>query len=217
MINNKETRLLNQPEPRIGQNGLNKVEGLLTSPIKLKAINSKEPYFWAFFQLEGIPSEIPVIFKVDSGEPTPPPIPPRRKILLEGKWADSPTSSRPSFTCWAFEVISNPPPLTLKDLKDQINSLLSTSLEKQSEWKQRTDYLFRKKKDLEDLEKLTNLGSEYLSAYLLLRKAFYSNYQGNLLPLNQWNPEEYLAKLASEIEEIAQNIRAYQSKEKDLF
>jgi hypothetical protein len=59
------------------------------------------------------------------------------------------------------------------------------------------------------------LGDKYLEAYLLLKSASYANYQDNLLPhtSNLVYPEEYLAKLQSEIEEIAQYIRAYQSKE----
>jgi NTP pyrophosphatase (non-canonical NTP hydrolase) len=50
-------------------------------------------------------------------------------------------------------------------------------------------------------------------AYLLLRRAAYSNYQNNLLPHNQFNQEEYLTKISQEIEEVAQHIRAYQAKE----
>jgi hypothetical protein len=52
-------------------------------------------------------------------------------------------------------------------------------------------------------------------AYLLLQKAHYANYQDNLLPDTPdfHNPEEYLTKIQGEIEEIAQQVRAYQSKE----
>ena len=225
------------------QKGLSQVEGILTSPIKLKGAGSQEPYFWAFFQLEGLNQDIPVIFKIPDcpecgkgqgqvkvgreiracklcyltqgksyGKPE---IPPRAKVLLKGTWSESLTSPRPSFTCQEYQILANPPPLTLKDLKEQVSQLLSISLEKKKEWQGRTDFLFRKQKDLQEIEKLTKLGSEYLSAYLLLRKAFYANYQDNLLhvtgPLD--NQEEYLTKLQGEIEEVAQNIRAYQSKE----
>ena len=194
--------------------GLAKVEGILTSPIKLKQ-SPNEAYFWAFFQLEGINQDIPIIFKVKcpAGNLHRPIIPTRAKVLLIGQWSESLTSSRPSFTCSHYKVLTNPPPLTLKSLQAEISSLLSTSLEKQNEWKQRTDYLFKKKRDLEDLEKLTSLGSEYLQAYLLIRRAYYANYQDNLLPLNHWNQEEYLAKLSKEIEEVAHNIRAYEAKQ----
>jgi hypothetical protein len=48
---------------------------------------------------------------------------------------------------------------------------------------------------------------------LLIRRAYYANYQDNLLPLNHWNQEEYLAKLSKEIEEVAHNIRAYEAKQ----
>lgn len=146
-----------------------------------------------------------------------PEIPLRAKVRLEGKWAESPNSNRASFTCTIYEILAEPPPITIKSLREQISSLLTTSLEKKQEWNQRTDYLFRKQKDLSEIDKLTKLGAEYLSAYLLLRRAFYANYQDNLLAdtAHLTHQEEYLAKLASEIEEIAQHIRAYQSKDHD--
>ena len=88
MKNIKETRLLNQPEPRIGQKSLSKVEGILTSALELKEPRNSNPYYYAFFQLEGIDQDIPVIFKLDSSvdpsEQTPPAIPLRTKVLLEG-------------------------------------------------------------------------------------------------------------------------------------
>jgi len=201
------------------KNGLAKVEGILTSSIKLK----NQEYFWAFFQLEGITQDIPVIFKldssVDSSEQSPPYIPLRAKVLLEGKWADmsmrQTNSTRPSFTCLAWQIISNPPPITIKSLREQINHLLNTSKDKKQEWQQRTDQLFKKLETLKDLEKLAKLGVQYLQAYLLLKSASYANYQDNLLPhtSNLIHQEEYLAKISSEIEEIAQHTRAYQSKE----
>jgi hypothetical protein len=208
------------------QKGLSKVEGILTSAIQFKyetEIDYEEEktnaYCYAFFQLEGIDTEIPVIFKLDNCSDNPeadkPDIPPRAKVLLEGKWANSDNSNRPSFTCWAYQILANPSPPTIKSLREQISSLLTTSLEKQSEWKQRTDYLFRKRKDLEELDKLDKLPFEYLQAYLLLRQAHYANYQDNLLQhaTDLDNAEAYLTKIQAEIEEIAQHIRAYQSKE----
>jgi hypothetical protein len=49
----------------------------------------------------------------------------------------------------------------------------------------------------------------------LLKSAFYANYQDNLLPhtADLTNYDHYLTKISSEIEEIAQHIRAYQSKD----
>jgi len=253
MKNIKETRLLNQPEPRIGQKSLSKIEGILTSSIQLKQLKNKA-YYLAFFQLEGLEQDIPVIFKLatpcldcenakticqalikhskskceecrephteDCLEENKPNIPPKAKLLLEGHWADMSmrqpnNSTRPSFTCLAWEIIANPPPLTIKSLREQISSLLTTSLEKQTEWKQRVDYLFQRLNYLKDLDQLSKLGSKYLQAYLLLKSASYANYQDNLLPhtTDLTNYDQYLTKLQSEIEEIAQNIRAYQSKE----
>ena len=64
--------------------GLAKVEGILTSSLQLKQLKN-EAYYLAFFQLEGITQDIPVIFKLDSAsEPTPPDISPKSKVLLEG-------------------------------------------------------------------------------------------------------------------------------------
>ena len=217
-------------------NGLSKVEGIITSAVKLQELLEGKSYYWIFFALEGLKeTEIPVIFRLEkpcpycplvgtqkckwSGcgylKPSQPNIPPRSKILLKGTWAESLNSNRPSFTCSAYEILISPPPLTIKDLKEQISSLLSTSLDKKQEWQARTDYLFKKQKDLQELEKLSKLGPQYLQAYLLLKSASYANYQDNLLPLttNLTQQEEFLAKLAQEIEEIAYQIRAYQSKE----
>ena len=64
MNNIKETRLLNQPEPRIGQKSLSKVEGVITSALELKEPRNSNPYYLAFFQLEGLNQDIPVIFKL---------------------------------------------------------------------------------------------------------------------------------------------------------
>ena len=196
------------------QNGLNKVEGIITSPIKLKELKEGQSYYWAFFQLEGLDQDIPVIFKNKWGSLAKPGIPLRSKVLLTGQWSESPNSTRPSFTCTIYEILAEPPPITIKDLREQINSLLNTSKDKKAEWTQRTDQLFKKLETLKDLEKLSKLGSKYLAAYLLLKSAHYANYQDNLLPHtgNLVYQEEYLAKLASEIEEVAHHIQAYEAK-----
>jgi uncharacterized protein YukE len=49
----------------------------------------------------------------------------------------------------------------------------------------------------------------------LLKSASYANYQDNLLQhtTDLTNYDHYLTKLQSEIEEIAQHVRAYQAKE----
>ena len=76
-------REVGQKSPK---NNLAKVEGILTSKIELKVKPRNDSfYFYAFFQLEGITQDIPVIFKLDSAsEPTPPAIPLRGKLLVEG-------------------------------------------------------------------------------------------------------------------------------------
>src|SRR3954452_10224591 len=96
MINNKvKARPAEKPLVQTHQEpttdipkGLNKIEGIITSKIELKYQNN-QPYYLAFFALEGISNQdIPVIFKLDSSEnleQNQPNIPPRAKVLLEGK------------------------------------------------------------------------------------------------------------------------------------
>jgi hypothetical protein len=89
MKNIKEKRLLNQPEPRTGQKSLSKVEGILTSAIQIKyEPHTNRVYCYAFFQLEGLNQDIPVVFKLDKSvadlEENKPNIPPKAKLLLEG-------------------------------------------------------------------------------------------------------------------------------------
>jgi hypothetical protein len=89
MKNIKEKRLLNQPEPRTGQKSLSKIEGIITSAIQIKyEPENNKVYCYAFFQLEGLDQDIPVIFKLDKSvadlEANKPNIPPRAKLLLEG-------------------------------------------------------------------------------------------------------------------------------------
>ena len=96
MINNKVTKLvLDNLEQKIqegkftpkSKNNLSKVEGILTSSIQLKQLKNKA-YYLAFFQLEGLNQDIPVVFKLDSSvadlEANKPNIPSRTKLLLEG-------------------------------------------------------------------------------------------------------------------------------------
>jgi hypothetical protein len=194
----------------------NKIEGILTSPIQTKTDlaepqNQWATYYLAFFQFEGLNQDIPVIFRLkNNSKPT---IPLQAKVLLEGQWADSSLSPRPSFTCSAYEISANPPPPTIKSLREQLHHLLPASLEKQKEWKNRVDYLFKKQKDLTKIEKITKLGSKYLEAYLLLKSASYANYQNNLLHLTTDLTQQapYLAKISQEIEEMAYHIRAYEA------
>lgn len=223
MINNKiikaspAKKQIQTNQEQATQKGLSKVEGILTSPLQINWPKEGTPYYLGFFQLEGLEQDIPTIFKLDSDEnwaENKPDIPPKAKVLLEGKWANSDNSPRPSFTCLAYQIITTPPPPTIKSLREQISQLLKVSLEKQSEWKKRTDYLFKRVDYLNDLQKLTKLGDRYLAAYLLLKSADYANYQDNLLPhtVNLVYFQEYLAKIQSEIEDIAFQIRAYEAK-----
>ncbi len=71
------------------KNNLSKVEGVITSAIQIKYEPEKNKvYCYAFFQLEGLEQDIPVIFKLDRAvadlEANKPNIPPKSKLLLEG-------------------------------------------------------------------------------------------------------------------------------------
>src|ERR1043165_29138 len=79
MINNKETArpakkqlVTDQAKDKFNPaNQLSKIEGIITSPIKLKEPREAPPYFWAFFQLEGIDQDIPVIFRLKDNSECP--------------------------------------------------------------------------------------------------------------------------------------------------
>ena len=71
------------------KNNLSKVEGVITSAIQIKYEPEKNKvYCYAFFQLEGLEQDIPVVFKLDRAvadlEENKPNIPPKSKLLLEG-------------------------------------------------------------------------------------------------------------------------------------
>jgi len=183
------------------------IKGILTSRIE-KRIKDKETYSYGFFQIEGQSQEIPVIFKGGGKHG----ILIGSQVELTGTWANS-NQSRPSFTCQAYQILADPPQPTLKSLQKTLQPLLATCLEKKSEWTTRTDYLFKKKKDLEEIERMTKLGSTYLKAYLLTKQAFYANYQTEHLEQADFSLETYLARINSELERESSQIQAYLRKE----
>ena len=61
---------------------------------------------------------------------------------------------------------------------------------------------------------MTQLGSTYLTAYLLTKQAFYANYQTEHLEQANFSLETYLARINSELERETSHIQAYLSKEK---
>ena len=179
-----------------------KIQGLLTSRIE-----TKQDYYYGFFKLEAHEQDIPVIFKGNK--------PDLRKgceVLLAGDWSQG--KERPSFTCSSYELIANPPQPTLKSLQQSLQPLLATCLEKKSEWTTRTDFVFKKKKDLEEIERMSKLGSTYLTAYLLTKQAFYANYQSEHLEQADFSWETYLARINSELERESSQVQAYLSKER---
>ena len=72
----------------------------------------------------------------------------------------------------------------------------------------------KKKKDLEEIERMSKLGATYLKAYLLTKQAFYANYQSEHLEQADFSLETYLARIASELDRESSHVQAYLSKEK---
>jgi len=178
------------------------ITGILTSRIE-----TKKDYYYGFFKFPEPNQEVPVIFKENK-----PAILKGTQVQLEGTWATSP-GTRPSFTCQAYQILADPPQPTLKSLQKTLQPLLSTCLEKKSEWTTRTDYLFKKKRDLEEIERMSKLGATYLKAYLLTKQAFYANYQSEHLEQADFSLETYLARINSELDRESSHIQAYLRKE----
>jgi len=179
------------------------IQGILTSRIEKR--NTNEPYYYGFFKFPNQELEIPVIWKekpiITKGD----------EVLLTGSWANSNNSDRPSFTCHAYEIITNPPPLTTKSLREQIQPLITTSLDKKTEWTQRTDFLFRKLDELKKIEELSKSGNEYLQAYLLLKNLDYSASHDGKLTLENFTQERYLERIQTELENTEKRVSVYQN------
>ncbi|KLL02959.1 MAG: hypothetical protein MRECE_35c011 [Mycoplasmataceae bacterium CE_OT135] len=182
-----------------------KIQGILTSRIETRE-KGRETYHYGFFQVLDQEQEIPVIFK------SKPEIPKGSEVELRGNWAKS-NGNRPSFTATAYQILSNPPELTPKELREQIHSLLTPALKEKAQWTQTVDFLFNKLKALEKLEKMSKLGEQYLTAYLLTKSARYANYQTELLKHTDFTPEKYLKTLAWELETLEKQIKAISRKE----
>ena len=181
-----------------------KIQGILTSRIETK--NKDETYYYGFFKLKDQEPEIPVIFK------TKPAISKGSQVELTGNWAHS-NSSRPSFTCSNYQILKDPPLLTIQSLREQIQPLISTSIQTKNQWNQTTDFLFRKWEELKKIEQLSQLGSQYLQAYLLLKNVDYSASTDGKLELESFDQAKYLSRIASELEPIENQIKALQNKE----
>ncbi|RHZ37315.1 hypothetical protein [endosymbiont GvMRE of Glomus versiforme] len=186
------------------------ITGTLTSRIETRETRT-EPYYYGFFKFPNLEQEIPIIFKDQKGHYKPT-ISKGSEVKLTGKWSQS-NNSRPSFTCQDYQIIKDPPELTIQSLRKQIQPLLSFTLEQKQEWQQKTDFLFSKNRALEKLEKISKLGHQYLQAYLLTKNARYSNYQQELLKHTNFTPESYLERIASELEDTERRIKAIQRKE----
>jgi hypothetical protein len=184
-----------------------KITGKLTSRIEKREKNH-EIYYYGFFQIPEQNQEIPVIFKGEGKHS----ILIGSQVELTGTWANS-NKDRPSFTCQTYQILTEPPQPTLQSLQKEISALIKTSLEKKQEWTQRTDFLFRKQKELQEIKEMAKLGPSFLQACLLTKQAFYANYQTEHLEQANFSLETYLGRIASELERESQYVKAYQRKE----
>ena len=78
-----------------------KITGILTSRIEMRD-KGNQPYYYGFFKLENQVGEFPVVFK------TKPDLTKGNQAELKGNWANR-NGSRPSFTCQAYQITSDPP------------------------------------------------------------------------------------------------------------
>jgi hypothetical protein len=217
------SQLKEQPKERIT------IKGTLTSRIEVKPSSDIPAY--GFFRLEcencakleqldlvcqeqHQEKEIPVIFRIkdEKGTWTKPAIKKGSSVELEGYFVDNKEKDRPSFTCSAYQILQEPKPLTSSDLITLTSGLLTTTLEKYKEWTQRKDFLFKKLEELREIETLSKLGPEFLSAYLTLKKAAYANYQTKLLASN-FDLTKYLETISLEVQQVSKHIEAYQAKQ----
>lgn len=162
--------------------------GVLTSRIE-----TRQDYYYGFFTFPDQNQDIPVIFK------TKPILEKGSQVELTGQWANS-NKERPSFTCHQYQLLKEPSPPSLQSLQKQLSSLLKPSLDQKKNWTETTDFLFRKKKELEEMEKVSTLGNHYLHAYLLTKQAFYANYQTEHLEQANFSLPSYLHRVSSELE-----------------
>ena len=97
-------------------------------------------------------------------------------------------------------------PLTIKNLRQQIQPLHKASVAQKLEWISRADFFFNKLKALDKLEKMSKLGAAHLNAYLLTKSAHYADYQAKHLKHTNFDLPKYLHTLAAEITEQAQYL-----------
>ena len=78
-----------------------KITGILTSHLETRQ-KDNQSYYYVFFKLENQVGEFPVVFK------TKPNLTKGNQVELIGNWANR-NGSRPSFTCQAYQITSDPP------------------------------------------------------------------------------------------------------------
>jgi hypothetical protein len=110
-----------------------RITGILTSRIETKPSSDIPAY--GFFKLDNLETEIPVIFRIkdEKGTWTKPAIKKGSSVELEGYFVESKDKERPSFTCSAYQILTEPQPLTSSDLITLTSGLLTTTLEKYKE------------------------------------------------------------------------------------
>ena len=84
-----------------------KIQGTLTSSIQTRGENYQETYYYSFIRLKGQTIDLPVIFKIKENENlTKPELKRNDNVELTGHYSNSPHSIRKSFTCSAYQILS---------------------------------------------------------------------------------------------------------------
>jgi len=177
------------------------ITGILTSKIEERT-KGQGTYYYSFFKFPDQEQKTLVIFKIRTNEGfLKPDISRASTVSLIGRWTKPlENNSRPSFTCYGYDVVGEPEPLTLTSLQKEISVLLKPSLDKKQDWTETTDFLFKKLDELKKITQLSQLGPTYLKAYFLTENARYANYQAEHLPQANFNLESYLDRIASELD-----------------
>jgi hypothetical protein len=89
------------------QKQLIRIQGTLTSSIQTRGENSQAPYYYSFIRLKGQSIDLPVIFKIKENENlTKPELKRNDNVELTGHYSNSLHSIRKSFTCSAYQILS---------------------------------------------------------------------------------------------------------------
>lgn len=86
-----------------------------------------------------------------------------------------------------------------QELKERIQLLINEQMKIKENSTQLLQGLFKKLENIKEVELIANMPSYILDAYLIYKRAYYSNYQEKHLSLNQFDKVGYLEKMEKEI------------------